>query len=95
MRRSFLRDRRIGENKLLIRFLRDDVDIHSRGIAEKPVDGRHIQILSPAFHSRPPEDHLRDVLFADKCGDGRGHVLALQPCDLRTQVFTEFKIGGK
>jgi hypothetical protein len=38
-------------------------------------DDRHMQIPSPAFDGRPSEDHLRDAILADKCGEGCGHIL--------------------
>src|SRR5271156_1889216 len=50
----------------LFRLLRNDVNIHSGGIAQKSIDRIHVEDGAPSFHRRSSENYLRDVFLAHK-----------------------------
>src|SRR4029077_14595027 len=77
----------------LLRFLRDDVNIHGGGIAQESVDRIHVENGSPSFDRRSSENYLRDVLLAHKLDDCFGDVIPLQSHRFRAQAFCELQIS--
>src|ERR1700722_270702 len=80
------RRRRISDRDL-IRLLRDDVNVHRRGVAQKAINRIHVKKFSPAFYGGPAKDNLCYVLVPRKLRGCVGNILALQTNGFGSQAF--------
>src|SRR5258708_5281754 len=75
------------------RFLGDDVDVDSGGLAQKAVDDAQVEKFLPIANQRAAEDDLSDVFGADEIGDGVGDAASFEADDDRSKIFFESMIG--
>src|SRR5258708_23551886 len=74
-------------------FLGDDVDVDSRGLAQKAVDDAQVEKFLPIANQRAAEDDLSDVFGADEIGDGVGDTASFEADDDGSKIFCEAQIG--
>lgn len=76
-------------------FLSNYVDVYRGRLAQEAVYGGEIQILAPIVNRSPAENHLGEMLRANKLGDSIGNTGTLEFDYLSAEIFGEAKIGGK
>ena len=71
----------------------DDVQVDVGGLGHEALDGHEVEIFSQAMECGASEDGLRDAVFGDVGGGGRGDVFCGEMDDLRTQILRELDAG--
>jgi hypothetical protein len=68
------------------------MDVHRRGLAQKPVDDAEVEEFFPIADQGAAENNLGDVLGADEVGNGVGDAASLEAYHERAQIFREAEI---